>query len=390
MWRYLTGLNHADLKAELNSIGSELPQQESFTGGDHHSFIKATGVTSTQFDFIKKTIGVMDEVLVDGPLDGGEKWDLIFSFSEAFRRRMQEEITGVAGLEELRQLLKNISTNLWVYSAGEKELKIDRTLIMGILNITPDSFSDGGKYFNEDSAYARAMEMFEAGADIIDIGGESTRPGSLPVSIDEEWRRISGVINRLIKNEPVIISVDSYKSEIARRALGSGVHIINDISGLTFDPAMAEVVADSGVPVILMHIKGTPRDMQKNPSYRNLMDEVYGFLNRQCGFARKNGIEQIIVDPGIGFGKRPEDNYELIRRLGEFKALGYPLLLGASRKSFIGFGLNDAQADRMIGSITSALHGILNGANILRVHDVEETRQAVQMADSVENLKAIT
>jgi dihydropteroate synthase len=293
-------------------------------------------------------------------------------------------------LEELQQLLMNISTNRWVYFARNKELKIDRTLIMGILNITPDSFSDGGKYFSEDRAYARAMEMLEAGADVIDIGGESTRPGSEPVSVDEEWRRISGVIDRLIKNKQTIISVDTYKSEIARRALESGVHIINDISGLTFDPAMAKVVADFGAPIILMHIKGTPRDMQKNPSYQNLMDEVYGFLYRQCCFARENGIEQIIVDPGIGFGKRPEDNYELIRRLGEFKALGYPVLLGVSRKSFIGYGLRNVQADRKIGSITSALHGTLNGANIVRVHDVEETRQAIQMADAIKNLKAIT
>jgi len=390
MWRYLTGLNQVDFKEELNSIGGELPQPAPIIGIDHYSFIKATGVSFTQLNFIKEHIKGFDEVLVHVPSDGGEKCDLFFSFYNASRKRLQREISGVAELGELQQLLKNISANHWVYFVREKELKIDRTLIMGILNITPDSFSDGGKYFSEDSAYARAMEMLEAGADIIDIGGESTRPGSKPVSIDEEWRRISGVIDRLIKNETVIISVDTYKSDIARRALGSGVHIINDISGLTFDPAMAKVISDSGAAIILMHIKGTPRDMQKNPSYRNLMDEVYGFLYRQCRFAKENGIGQIIVDPGIGFGKRAEDNYELIRRFGEFKALGYPVLLGASRKSFIGFGLNDDQIDRMIGSITSALHGILNGANILRVHDVPETRQAILMADAIENLKAIT
>jgi len=261
---------------------------------------------------------------------------------------------------------------------------------MGVLNMTPDSFSDGGKYFDEESPLTHALEMLEAGADIIDIGGESTRPGSMPVSTEEEWRRISGIVNRLLKEEQVMLSVDTYKSEIARRALESGAHIINDISGLTFDPAMTGLIADYRVPVILMHIKGTPRNMQKDPSYQNLMDEVYDFLRRQCRLAEENGISQIIADPGIGFGKRPEDNYELIRRIGEFKSLGYPLLLGSSRKSFIGFGLKDPQADRRVASITSAIYAILNGANIVRVHDVDETRQAIQMINSIENFKAIT
>lgn len=390
MWRYLTGLNVADLKAELNSIGADLPEPQPFDGSGHHFFIKATGITSAQFDFIKKHAKSPDEILVYVPAEEGEKWDLVFSFSEALRQRLQKEATGFTEMKELKELLENISTNSWVYSARDREQKIDRPLIMGILNITPDSFSDGGQYFSEESAYVHAMEMLEAGADIIDIGGESTRPGSEPVSIDEEWRRISGVIERLIKKEQAIISVDTYKSDIAHRALGSGVHIINDISGLTFDPTMAKVVADASAPVILMHIKGTPRNMQENPLYQNLMEEVYGFLHQQCRFARQNGIDQIIVDPGIGFGKRPEDNYELIRRLGEFKALGYPVLLGASRKSYIGYGLKNAQADRKIASITSALHGILNGASIVRVHDVEETRQAIQMADAIQNFKAIT
>ena len=390
MWRYLTGLNRADLEEELNLLGADLKHLDRFDGIDHRFFVKAVGVTSTQLDLISRKIDFFDETLVFSPVDRVQKLNLIFSLSHSAFKKFQNEITSCRELDELAQLLKNVSLDRWYYTSQTKELKIDRKLIMGILNITPDSFSDGGKYFDEESALTHAMEMLEAGADIIDIGGESTRPGSMPVSIDEEWRRVSGIINRLLKEEQVMLSVDTYKSEIARRALESGVHIINDISGLTFDPGMTRLIADYRVPVVLMHIKGTPRDMQKNPSYQNLMDEVYDFLYRQCRHAEENGITKIIVDPGIGFGKRPEDNHELIRRIREFKSLGYPLLLGSSRKSFIGFGLKDPQADRMIGSITSAIYAILNGANIVRVHDVDETRQAIQMINSIENFKATT
>jgi dihydropteroate synthase len=390
MWRYLTGLNRADLKEELGSIGVDLKHLDRFDGINHRFFVKAAKVPSTQLDLLKEKIDSFNETILFSPSGDGEKFNIIFSLSHSALKEFQNKVASFRELVELTQLLRNVSLDSWHYISQDKELKIDRTLIMGILNVTPDSFSDGGKYFNEESSLTHAMEMSEAGADIIDIGGESTRPGSTPVSIDEEWRRISGVIDRLLKEEHVVLSVDTYKSEIARRALEAGAHIINDISGLTFDPAMARVIADYRVPVILMHIKGTPRDMQKNPSYRNLMNEIYDFLNGQCRIAEENGINQIIVDPGIGFGKRPEDNYELIRRIGEFKSLGYPLLSGSSRKSFIGFGLKNPQADRTVGSITSAVYAILNGANIVRVHDVDETRQAIQMINSIENFKAIT
>lgn len=390
MWRYLTGLNREDLKEELSSIGADLKDLDRFEGIDHHVFVKATGVTSTQLDLIRGAVDSFDETLVFSPPDGEQELKVIFSLSHSALKKFQNQITSFRELDELTRLLRNVSLDRWYYTSQNKEWKIDRTLIMGILNITPDSFSDGGKYFDEESALTHGLGMLEAGADIIDIGGESTRPGSMPVSIEEEWRRISGIVNRLLKEEQVMLSVDTYKSGIARRALESGAHIINDISGLTFDPAMTRLIADYRVPVILMHIKGTPRNMQKDPSYQNLMDEVYDFLRRQCRLAEENGISQIIVDPGMGFGKRPEDNYELIRRIGEFKSLGYPLLLGSSRKSFIGFGLKDPQADRTVGSITSAIYAILNGANIVRVHDVDETRQAIQMINSIENFKAIT
>ncbi|NOX37231.1 MAG: dihydropteroate synthase [Calditrichaeota bacterium] len=260
---------------------------------------------------------------------------------------------------------------------------------MGVLNVTPDSFSDGGKFFEPEAAYRRAMEMREQGAEWIDIGGESTRPGSDPVPLEEEWQRLAPVLNRLNKQEDIVISVDTYKSEIARRALEHGAHVVNDISGLTFDPQMREVVASHNVPVILMHIKGTPRDMQKNPTYTNLMDEVYAFLEQQVTDARSGGVHQIIVDPGIGFGKRWEDNYELIRRLEEFRGLGWPILIGPSRKSFIGRLLDLPPEQRVVGTMASVAAAYHRGARIFRVHDVEETRQTLQILEGVSHFKAM-
>jgi dihydropteroate synthase len=392
MWRYLTGLNKTDLEQELGSINSKETTPFQFEDLQHLSFIKAVGISETQRNFIKTHLHNFVEIIIESREDEKQKRDLIFSISPVLIKKFRKKILtdNLDGLAQLKELLQNISINQWTYHSRNVELKIDRPLIMGILNVTPDSFSDGGKYFSEDQAYRHGIEMIEAGADIIDIGGESTRPGSIPVSIDQEWQRICGVIGKLLRNNECIISVDTYKSEIARRALEIGIHIINDISGLTFDPAIAAVVSKFKVPIILMHIKGTPRDMQKDPSYNNLMDEVYQFLFNQCQLARDNGINQIIIDPGIGFGKRPQDNFELIRRLGEFKALRYPILLGTSQKSFIAHGLQDSQIDRKIGSITSIVSGILNGANIVRVHDIEETRQALQIIDTIANSKAIS
>ena len=392
MWRYLTGLNKTDLEQELGSINLREITPFQFEDLQHLSFIKANGISETQKNLIKTHLHNFAEIIIESREDEKQKRNLIFSISPVSIKKFQKKILtdNLDGLAQLKELLQNISINQWAYRSRNIELKINRPLIMGILNVTPDSFSDGGKYFNEDQAYKHGIEIIETGADIIDVGGESTRPGSIPVSIDEEWQRISGVIEKLVRNKKCIISVDTYKSEIARRALEMGAHIINDISGLTFDPEMAAVVSKFGVPIILMHIKGTPRDMQKNPSYNNLMDEIYQFLFNQSQLARDCGIEQIIIDPGIGFGKRLQDNFELIRRLGEFKALGYPILLGTSRKSFIGQGLQDSQIDRKIGSITSIVSGILNGAKIVRVHDVEETRQALQIIDAIANSKAIS
>ncbi len=288
------------------------------------------------------------------------------------------------GLMELEQ---KIQMNEWEYQIKGDRLSIKRPLIMGILNVTPDSFSDGGKFLDSDKAYNYALEMQEAGADIIDIGAESTRPGSQPVNLEEEWQRLEPVLKKLQNEIKVPISIDTYKSDIARRALQEGAQIINDISGLTFDPRMTEIAATADCPVIIMHIKGTPRNMQENPRYKNLMEEIFKFFLDRIQFAKKAGIQQLILDPGIGFGKRFEDNFELIRRLSEFRILGYPIMVGPSRKSFIGKVLDTGTDDRLFGTAASVALAISNGTNIVRVHDIHQMKQVVKISTSIENLK---
>lgn len=275
----------------------------------------------------------------------------------------------------------------WNYLPRSEKIVEDRPLLMGILNVTPDSFSDGGKFYDPEIAFRHAMEMEAAGADIIDIGAESTRPGAQAVDVTEEWHRLQPVFQKLKKHIKISISIDTYKSEIASRALAEGADIVNDISGLRFDKKMAEVVARADCPVILMHIKGTPRDMQKNPYYENLMEELFTFFLEQIGYARESGIEKIILDPGIGFGKRYEDNFEIIRRLEEFRVLGFPLLVGPSRKSFIGRSLDVEVEDRLMGTAAAVALTIQNGANIVRVHDVREMKQVVQISQAIKSEK---
>ncbi|HJM46271.1 MAG TPA: dihydropteroate synthase [Candidatus Marinimicrobia bacterium] len=259
------------------------------------------------------------------------------------------------------------------------------TLIMGILNVTPDSFSDGGMYSHLSKALSQAQSMEKNGADIIDIGGESTRPGAVPVSLEEEINRTIPVIEAIRKNSNISISIDTYKSEVAEKALLAGADIINDISGLTFDSRMIKIVKKFDVPVVLMHIKGTPRNMQTNPTYIDVIKELIIFFSFQIQKALDFGIkkEQIIIDPGIGFGKQLNDNFILIQRLKEFSELGFPILIGPSRKSFIGLTLDVPSEDRLEGTLASVSASILNGASIVRVHDVKEVKRAVVITDKI-------
>ena len=259
------------------------------------------------------------------------------------------------------------------------------TLIMGILNVTPDSFSDGGKFIHLDKALSQAQYMEKNGADIIDIGGESTRPGAISVSVKEEINRTIPVIEEIRKISNISISIDTYKSEVAEKALLAGADFINDISGFTFDSRMMEIVKKFDVPVVLMHIKGTPQDMQTNPTYMDVIKDLFEFFSFQIQKALDFGIkkEQIIIDPGLGFGKQLNDNFILIQRLKEFSELGFPILIGPSRKSFIGLTLDVPSEDRLEGTLASVSASILNGASIVRVHDVKEVKRAVVITDKI-------
>ncbi|MEO0191430.1 MAG: dihydropteroate synthase [candidate division WOR-3 bacterium] len=303
---------------------------------------------------------------------------------------LAEKIRGqVYGLGDLAEaLISALSQQKPVWVANGKEIGFGKPLIMGILNITPDSFYEGGRCENPVEAIERGLRMAEEGADILDIGGESTRPGSEPVRAVEELRRVIPAIEGLRKalGKDFIISVDTYKAAVAREAISAGADIINDISGLGFDEEMAKVIAETHVGLIIMHIKGTPKDMQVNPHYDDTIGEIRDYLRRRLDLAIQHGItpERIAIDPGIGFGKRVCDNLLILKKIPEFKTLGRPIVIGHSRKSFIGKVLGIESADeRLFGSLGVAAISAWLGADVIRTHDVKETAQAVRMAKAI-------
>ena len=286
----------------------------------------------------------------------------------------------------IRETLKNISKTHYSIRCRKRELMLGkRTLLMGVLNVTPDSFSDGGLFFDKEKALSHGLRMVEEGADIIDIGGESTRPGAKPLELEEELRRVIPVIESLARRIDVPISIDTYKSDVAERAIEAGAEIINDISGLHFDPTLAQVAAKKDSPLVLMHIRGIPETMQKNIHYNSLFSEMLQYLKDSIQTAEFAGLDpqQIIVDPGIGFGKTVADNLLIIKNLHEFRILGKPILLGTSRKSFIGKILNADPEERLEGTISSTAIGVLNGAHIIRSHDVLQAKKGITVADAI-------
>ena len=260
-----------------------------------------------------------------------------------------------------------------------------QTHVMGILNVTPDSFSDGGRYLDVQQAVTHAETMVAEGATLIDIGGESSRPGASPVSVNEELARVVPVIRGLVDAVDVLISVDTFKAEVAQHALEAGAHIVNDITALCGDPAMGTVVAEMEAGVVLMHMKGTPRTMQQAPQYDNVVNEIRLWLKKKVQNAEAQGIaaERIIIDPGIGFGKTTEHNLEILKRLSEFRELNKPLLVGTSRKSFIGNVLGVPITERVEGTAATVCWAVAHGADIVRVHDVKANVRAAQMTDAL-------
>lgn len=324
-----------------------------------------------------------------------EKIDILISanlsqYNKLYHKLVKNPIDLSVIAEEIRDVLIKYDRKITPVVIGNQEFDFEnKSYVMGILNITPDSFSDGGKNRSIDDAVKNAKMMVEHGAHIIDIGGESSRPGAEYVPVDDELERVLPVLKRLVKEIDVPISIDTYKAEVARECLKAGAHIINDISGLKADSEMAKVISDAGAYCILMHMQGNPKTMQNNPKYDDLIDDLIYELKKSITIAEKAGVEsqKIILDPGIGFGKTFDHNLEILNKMDEFKSLGKPILIGASRKKFIGDILSSEVGDRLEGSLAIATISAYKGAAILRVHDVRETSKVLKISDAVKNSK---
>ncbi len=392
----ILSLNNGDLKKELLKVGVS---QEAIP-----IFLKKSKMVALKLESLSQaSCNILKQIALTCDSDCAIHRKVIYG-----RKKKGDAIliTTIRGLEKIceklayqPEFLKGLKESLENFLKSYKEkdsflLKFkdrtynlkDRVLLMGILNLTPDSFYDGNKFRNVKEAVDYALKMEEEGADIIDIGGESTRPGSEPVPLKEELNRVLPVLKELKKRVKIPISIDTYKSEVARICLDEGCEIVNDISALNFDKKMANVIAFYNAYCILMHIKGKPKTMQKKVYYKDVIKEIYDYLKARIDYAVDNGIkrEKIIIDPGIGFGKLLEHNLEIIRRLEEFKSLNLPILIGHSRKSFIGKILNYEEAEkRLFGSLGCAVLLALKGANILRVHDVKETKEAIKIYEAI-------
>jgi dihydropteroate synthase len=287
----------------------------------------------------------------------------------------------------IRELLKNISQKEYILKTFRREIQLGKkTLIMGILNVTPDSFSDGGLFYSQQSAIERGLQMVDEGADIIDIGGESSRPGAASVSANTELKRVLPVIGRLVKQIKIPISIDTKKAQVARLAVGAGAEIVNDISALHADKKMTKTVKDTGAAVILMHMRGNPQNMQKGKLvYNNLMAEIADYLKESSEKALREGIEKdrLVIDPGIGFGKTPDDNYKIVKNLSRLQVLGMPIMVGTSRKSFLGKVTGGEPGERMEGTAATVAAAIMNGCHIIRVHDVAVMKKVAVVTDAI-------
>ena len=306
----------------------------------------------------------------------------------ALIRKIEKQPFGlnlIAG--NILEILKNISKNEYVLKTCRREINLGKkTLIMGILNVTPDSFSDGGLFYSQQKAVERGLQMADEGADIIDIGGESTRPGAESIDASVELKRVLPVIESLIKQIKIPLSIDTTKAKVAKLAIAGGAEIVNDISALHGDKEMTKTIKDAGAAVILMHMRGKPRNMQKGKLvYNNLMGEITDYLNKSSEKALRAGIEKdrMVVDPGIGFGKNPEDNYKIIRNLYQLKELGIPVMIGSSRKSFIGRITGGEPEQRLEGTAATVTAAIMNGCHIVRVHDVAAMKKVAAVTDAI-------
>jgi dihydropteroate synthase len=354
--------------------------------------IKLTDVSRTAATVIKQdmlSIGA-DVAVAKGTINASiQKTDvLIFGTMSQMRKLIHKLRLQPFGLKKIAQQLDALLTRYHSipkeWKLKNKTLNFNKPLIMGIVNVTPDSFFDGNKFATTNAAVKHAKQLIKQGADIIDVGGESSRPGSLEVEESEELKRVLPVIKEL-KNTRVPISIDTYKPNVANACLKAGASIINDISGFK-NPEMIKVAKKHNAAVIAMHMQGSPKDMQLSPNYKDVLREVFEYLEDTIINANNFGITKIAIDPGIGFGKTLEHNLQLIKNIKELKSLGCPILLGASRKSFIQDISNIKKDKRLPGTIAANTYALLNGANILRVHDVEETRLTLEIINAIKSV----
>jgi dihydropteroate synthase len=388
---HITNANEAI--QQIKKVGVDPAGIKLMEGKIFHFNLKIEGIEPRTANLLKQEmLSLGGDVAVDGRgLDcSAKQTDALLMGTQKHFERLIPKVEQYPDLQPLgqsiKETIKNISKTHYSIHCRKRTLTLGkRTLLMGILNVTPDSFSDGGFFFEKEKAIAHGLKMVEEGADIIDIGGESTRPGSKPLELEEELRRVIPVIESIAKKVDVPISIDTYKSNVAERAIEAGAEIINDISGLHFDPRLAKVAAKKGTPLILMHIRGTPETMQKDVHYDSLFSEILRYLKDSIQIAESSGVDpqKIIIDPGIGFGKTVLDNLLIIKNLYEFRILGKPILLGTSRKTFIGKILNAAVEGRLEGTLSSIAIGVLMGAHIIRSHDVFQTKMAIAVADAI-------
>ena len=388
--RRLFPRNDADLRGELESIGYKLEDIEKIVKKRRIFLFKLESLPEQAISHLMNVTNSIggEAAISENPC--GNTSDAIVMIRrdrvDEFSRRLKSSISGLAVISERIEVLatENSDSNEGkVFQVGDRTyLRTTRPFIMGILNITPDSFYDGGCFFDENRAIEQAQKMVDEGADFIDVGGESTRPGAQEVTLDEEIRRVIPLIEKMAAKVKIPISIDTTKAEVARRALDAGARIVNDISALRWDRKMPEVVADSKATLIVLHMKGEPHTMQNKPHYDNLMSEIYKFLSERVCFALAAGIQpnRILVDPGIGFGKSVEDNFEIVGRLGEFKDLG-PVLIGPSMKSFIGKTLNLSADEIQFGTAAAVATATMQGADVIRVHDVRDMLQVTQISN---------
>jgi len=400
--RVLTSAGVDELESEMTKIGAEWPGVARMARKATHFVVKVHSLKTPAILILKEEMlanGGDCAIHRDAITNRVEQSDCILMGTEkTFSQVLTDLRVQPFGLPklatEIKAVIDDFKRSKPLVPAADKlpeslrgfySTLQERTLVMGILNVTPDSFSDGGLYADFDAAVEHGVKMVEDGADVIDVGGESTRPNAPPVSIEDELDRVIPVIQELSSRISVPISIDTFKARIARAALDEGAVIVNDITGLA-DAEMRELVAARMSPTVLMHMQGTPQTMQENPTYDDVVSDIMAFLRERVEAAVEAGLpaEYLIIDPGIGFGKTMEHNLEILRKLADFRSLGLPILIGASRKAFIGKILEDLPAEeRVFGTGATVALSIANGANIVRVHDVKEMVQVARVADKV-------